>query len=193
MPSSDPVRLVVADDEPDMLSLLAEHFRSQGFEVHEASDGDAAVDLVSEVRPHAVLLDVMMPGQSGWEVCRHIKASPELKNTPVVMLTGIGETLNDMTSPLFGADAYFNKQDFDFGELGLTLRRVLEEHGTNVPAAKKPAAKKPAAKKTAAKKPAAKKTAAKKTAAKKPAAKKPAAKKPAAKKRASRKGASSST
>ncbi len=170
-----------------MIGLVGRHLRSLGLDVVEASDGDTAWKLAQERVPDLVLLDVMMPGMSGWEVCKRLKgpsADAAFANTGVIMLTGIGESLNEMTSPLFAADAWLDKP-FDFSDLSekvlATLARYGKVIGAAAPAAKKPAAKKPAAKKPAAKKPAAKKPAAKKPAAKKPAAKKPAAKKPAKK------------
>ncbi len=213
------LRALVAEDEPAMLSLNAGFLRQKGFEVTEASDGEQAWTLAEDGNFDLVLLDVMMPGMSGWEVCKRVKSSSRSKETAVVMLTGIGETLNDMTSSLFAADAWLNKP-YDFTELERKLREALAKYGKDMPdgasafyrhddepppsmpaeemgpsihkakgGAKKPAAKK----KAAAKKPAGKKAAAKKPAAKKaaPAAKKPAAKKaaPAAKKPAAKKPA----
>jgi DNA-binding response OmpR family regulator len=195
---SGKLKVLVAEDEPAMLSLVSRHVRNLGFEVAEAPDGDAAWKQAQKHHPDLVILDVMMPGMSGWEVCKRIKAHAAegtFGQTGVIMLTGIGENLNEMTSPLFAADAWLNKP-FDFADLDERIQEVLAKHAKSPqePAAKKPAAKKPAAKKPAAKKPAAKKAAAKKPAAKKaqvprpkgavtkPAAKKPAAKKPAAKK-----------
>ena len=199
-----------------MLNLVTNHLRGRDFQVIEASDGDTALELAQKHRPTLVVLDVMMPGMSGWEVCKRIKADRENDGkTGVIMLTGIGESLNDMTSPLFKADGWLDKP-FGLDQLDAKVDEVLaaldvprggaaakKPAAKKAPAAKKPAAKKPAAKKPAAKKPAvkkapaakkaaakkapaAKKPAAKKPAAKKPAAKKPAAKKPAAKKKASR-------
>ena len=203
------LKVLIADDEPQMLSLLSRHVKSFGFHVVDASDGDLAWELAQEHVPDLVLLDVMMPGMSGWDVCKRIKApnaEGTFASTGVIMLTGIGENLNEMTSPLFQADGWLNKP-FDFMDLDAKIREVLASHGKEAPqavvhvdddiddddepkpAVKKSPARKPAAKKSATKKPAAKKSAAKKTAAKKPAAKKSAAKKTAAKKTAAKKPA----
>ena len=214
MPTSTPL-VLVADDEPSMLELVARHLRTMNapkLEVIQASDGEEAWRLARKHLPDLVVLDVMMPGMSGWEVCRKIREDVALAHTGVVMLTGIGENLNQMTSPLYGADAYIDKpfefDDFDDkirdtlkartkqregivrppinGTAGAAKPMSADEGRSAKPAAKKAAAK-PAAKKAAAK-PAAKKAAAKpaaKKAAAKPAAKKAAAK-PAAKKAAAK-------
>ena len=208
MPTSTPL-VLVADDEPSMLELVARHLRTMNapkLEVIQASDGEEAWRLAREHLPDLVVLDVMMPGMSGWEVCRKIREDVALAHTGVVMLTGIGENLNQMTSPLYGADAYIDKP-FEFDDFDDKIRETLKartkqregivrppingtagaakpmsaEEGRSAKPAAKKAAPKPATKTKAVAKPAAKKAAAKKPAAKKAAAK-PAAKKTPAKK-----------
>jgi len=127
MPVQNPL-VLVADDEPSMLELVARHLRTMtdpAIEVIEASDGEQAWSLAQEHLPDLVVLDVMMPGMSGWEVCRKIREEIALAHTGVLMLTGIGENLNQLTSPLYGADAYIDKP-FDFGELDDKVRIALE-------------------------------------------------------------------
>jgi len=119
--------VLVADDEPSMLELVARHLSSHDnprLDILEASDGEEAWKLARERLPDLVVLDVMMPGMSGWEVCRKIREDVALAHTSVVMLTGIGENLNQMTSPLYGADAYLDKP-FDFHELDAKVEQAL--------------------------------------------------------------------
>lgn len=116
--------ILVADDDLHILSLVRNHMRKLGFHVLEASDGDEAMQLILENEPSLVILDVMMPGQTGWEVCRSIRENERTSRTGVIMLTGIGEHLNEMTSPLYGADASLDKP-FDFGELERLVNDVL--------------------------------------------------------------------
>ena len=123
--SRDDIVVLVADDEPSTLALVASHVRTKGYKVLEASDGDQAWQLAYEHLPDLVVLDVMMPGMSGWEVCRKIREAVSLAHTGVVMLTGIGENLNEMTSPLYGADTYIDKP-FEFTELDAKIRETLE-------------------------------------------------------------------
>ena len=127
MPTSAPL-VLVADDEPSMLELVARHLRTMNepkLEVIQASDGEEAWRLAREHLPDLVVLDVMMPGMSGWEVCRKIREDVALAHTGVVMLTGIGENLNQMTSPLYGADAYIDKP-FEFDDFDGKIRETLE-------------------------------------------------------------------
>jgi CheY-like chemotaxis protein len=117
--------VLIADDEPSTLALLGRHLRSRGYTVLEAADGDEAWELAHEHLPDLVILDVMMPGMSGWEVCRKVREAVSLAHTGVIMLTGIGETLNEMTSPLYGADAHVDKP-FEFASLDARIDEVLE-------------------------------------------------------------------
>lgn len=132
-----PPRVLVAEDEPAMLSLVARHLRNMGFSVIEASEGDVAWELAREQLPDLVILDVMMPGMSGWEICKRLKSDTSdgrpFARTGVIMLTGIGENLNEMTSPLFAADAWLNKP-FDFAELDARVRETLARYEKPLPA-----------------------------------------------------------
>jgi DNA-binding response OmpR family regulator len=125
MDSDSKIVVLVADDEPSTLAMVSSHLGSKGYEVLEASDGDQAWELAHEHLPHLVVLDVMMPGMSGWEVCRKIREAVSLAHTGVIMLTGIGENLNEMTSPLYGADAYVDKP-FEFANLDRKIRDTLK-------------------------------------------------------------------
>ncbi len=132
MPISQTPLVLVADDEPSMLELVARHLKTMEdpkLEVIEASDGEAAWRMAREHLPDLVVLDVMMPGMSGWEVCRKIREDIALAHTGVVMLTGIGENLNMMTSPLYGADAYIDKP-FEFDELDEKVKTALESRAS---------------------------------------------------------------
>jgi DNA-binding response OmpR family regulator len=120
--------VLVVDDDLEILNLTRSLMRRRGFSVIEASDGDEAIRQVLENRPDLVILDVMMPGQSGWEVCRSIRETDSLKNTGVIMLTGVGHSMNELTSPLYGADAYLDKP-FEFDALDALVTQVLEKHG----------------------------------------------------------------
>jgi len=146
--------VVVAEDEPAMLNLVASHLRRLGFTVHDAADGASAWKLIEAHKPDLIMLDVMMPEMSGWEVAKLVKApgavGGALANTPVLMLTGIGESMNAMTSPLF-ADGWLDKP-FEFNKLDEKIREMLEKYGKQMPvkgAAAAPQAK--PAKKVAAK------------------------------------------
>ena len=125
MARAEKTTVLVAEDDPQILALVTRRLAKLGFEVFDTSDGDEALTLVRQKRPDAVVLDVMMPGRTGWEVCRAIREDESLARTAVVMLTGIGERLNEMTSPLYGADDYLDKP-FEFPDLERKLKAAIQ-------------------------------------------------------------------
>jgi len=116
--------ILVADDDVEILALVTRNLRRMDATILEASDGEEALKIARREKPDLVVLDVMMPGMSGWEVCRAIREDAELNGTGVIMLTGIGERLNEMTSPLYGADDHLDKP-FDFEELERRVQALL--------------------------------------------------------------------
>jgi len=137
--------ILVADDDPDMLALVTRHLRTMKCKIVEASDGEMALALAHKELPELMILDVMMPGKSGWEVCKAVREDESLKDTGVIMLTGIGETLNAMTSPLYGADENIDKP-FEFPELDFKIKKVLSERRRAKKERAEAAGKKPKAK-----------------------------------------------
>jgi len=126
MANNESALILVADDEPSTLALVGNHLRARGYRVIEAADGDEAWDLCTRELPDLVVLDVMMPGMSGWEVCRRVREAVSLAHTGVIMLTGIGDTLNELTSPLYGADVYMDKP-FQFAKLVTAVEETLDK------------------------------------------------------------------
>ena len=116
--------VLCADDDLEILGLVTRHVKSLGATVLEASDGEEALRVARREKSDLIVLDVMMPGMSGWEVCRAVREDENLADTGVLMLTGIGERLNEMTSPLYGADDFLDKP-FDLEDLEAKLEDVL--------------------------------------------------------------------
>lgn len=119
------VRILVVDDEPEVLELLVPFLRGKGYTVSEAQDGDQALEKILTERPNIVVLDVMMPGLSGWEISRYVRERAELDPVRIIMATGIGKETNAATSPLYGADAYLDKP-FRLDALDRTVAEVIK-------------------------------------------------------------------
>ncbi|XDZ67076.1 phosphate regulon transcriptional regulator PhoB [Alphaproteobacteria bacterium LSUCC0684] len=118
------IRILIADDEANQLELLSFNLTQAGFSVTKAMDGQAALDLAEELRPDIVILDWMMPSLSGIEVCRMLRAMPETRMIPIIMLSARGEE-GDRTLGLdVGADDYITKP-FSPRELVSRVRAVL--------------------------------------------------------------------
>jgi DNA-binding response OmpR family regulator len=124
MASKDAARILVVDDDPEILAMLGTRLAKRGYAVSTASDGHRALELAMTERPDLVLLDVMMPGKSGWEVARAIRQDPTTHAIKIVMVTAIGEAVNELTSPLYGADAHVDKP-FEFEQLERVIGDLL--------------------------------------------------------------------
>ncbi len=126
--------VLIADDDPEILTLLSIRLGKRGYTVLEAADGLQTLQVARRSHPDLVLLDVMMPGKNGWEVARELRGDQALSDIGIVMLTAIGEKVNEMTSPLYGADDYIDKP-FNFEELERKIAAVIEhrrkERGTD--------------------------------------------------------------
>ncbi|MDQ7092601.1 response regulator transcription factor [Desulfosporosinus sp. PR] len=107
------IKVLLVDDEPNILQFLEMGLQNEGFEVRTAQDGMTGVTLAKEFRPHIVILDVMMPGMDGFEVCRMLKKT---ENVAIIMLTAKDEVEDRVKGLNLGADDYVMKP-FSFEEL----------------------------------------------------------------------------
>ena len=114
-------RILVVDDEVRYIRLREANLTSEGYEVLKATNGQAAVDIVSKNRPDLVLLDVMMPGISGFEACERIR---EFSSVPIIMVTAKGEEQDRVKGLDVGADDYIVKP-YAATELLARVRAVL--------------------------------------------------------------------
>jgi len=103
------VKLLVVDDSPTHLKLASEPFISEGWEVFTAGDGEEALEKARSEQPSVIILDVVMPKINGFQVCRQIKRSPELKDIKVVMLSSKTQESDIFWGRKQGADAYVTK------------------------------------------------------------------------------------
>ncbi|GAB3163853.1 response regulator transcription factor [Myceligenerans halotolerans] len=123
-------RLVVVDDEPNIRELLATSLRFAGFEVHAAADGNGALQLVRDLDPDLVVLDVMLPDMDGFTVTRRMRATG--KHAPVLFLTARDDTQDKIQGLTVGGDDYVTKP-FSLEEVVARIRAVLRRTGTPVP------------------------------------------------------------
>ncbi|MBA2661611.1 MAG: response regulator [Bradymonadaceae bacterium] len=119
--------ILLADDDPELRGMLKAHFATKDCDVIEGIDGADTLEQILVHHPNLVVLDVMMPELTGWEICKYVKERAEsFQHTGILMLTGIGPLNNELTSPLFGADDYIDKP-FEFSELEFKVRKVLSD------------------------------------------------------------------
>ncbi|MBX3634306.1 MAG: response regulator [Rubrivivax sp.] len=121
-------RILIADDEPNILISLEFLMKREGHEVLLARDGREALEAIRRERPALVLLDVMMPLATGFEVCAAVKGDEALKATKVLMLTAKGRETDIAKGLAMGADAYMTKP-FSTRELAERVRALLAPAG----------------------------------------------------------------
>ncbi len=117
-------RILIVDDEPNIVLSLEFLLRREGFEVEVAGDGEAALAALAERPADLVLLDVMMPKLNGFDVCQRIRAEPRWSRVRVIMLTARGRETERARGLQLGADAYVSKP-FSTKELIAEIRRLL--------------------------------------------------------------------
>ena len=117
--------VLVVDDEPVVREVVVKYLEREGFRTLEAGDGDSARDLLQRDSPGLVVLDVMLPGTDGLELCRWIRSRSDL---PVIMLTARGEEADRIVGLELGADDYVTKP-FSPRELATRVRTVLRRSG----------------------------------------------------------------
>ncbi len=117
-------RILVVDDEPDIRDVVRLTLESEGYEVHEAADGEEALEQIRRMNPHLILLDFKMPQMDGPQVCRTLKKDLLLQHLPIIMLTSKTEVSDKVEGIESGADDYLTKP-FDPHELLARVRMVL--------------------------------------------------------------------
>ncbi len=119
----DKKKILIADDEPN-IRLLVSGMLSRDYVVVAASNGEEAIALARRQKPCLILMDIMMPKMDGYAACSILKADPETKAIPVVMLTGVGHELNKKLAKQVGADGYITKP-FSMEELLEAVAHLL--------------------------------------------------------------------
>ena len=118
-------KVLIADDEQNIVISLEFLMKREGYQVEVANDGEEAVRRIRASRPDLVLLDVMMPKKSGFEVCQEVKSDPALGGVRILMLTAKGRDTEVAKGLALGADAYMTKP-FSTRELVDKVRSLLE-------------------------------------------------------------------
>jgi len=121
-PSALPRRVLLVEDEPGLVLTLTDRLKSEGYEVQAASDGPSGLDRATRERWDVILLDVMLPGASGFDVCRDLRQRGV--TTPVIMLTARGQIVDRVLGLKLGADDYLTKP-FDLMELSARIEVQL--------------------------------------------------------------------
>lgn len=101
--------ILIVEDEEDILALVTHNLSREGYQTRGLTSGDEALNAIADQTPDLVILDLMLPGLDGLEICRRIKAKPETSHIPIIMLTARGEEADIVTGLELGADDYITK------------------------------------------------------------------------------------
>ncbi len=127
-----PGKILLADDEPDILEIISYNLTSEGYEVICAKNGTQAIDLAKEHLPSMIILDIMMPGKNGIEVCKILRLQPEFKNTVIIFLSALNDEGTEIKGLETGADDYITKPISPkvlISKVNALFRRVAKEPG----------------------------------------------------------------
>jgi two-component system response regulator VicR len=118
--------ILVVDDNPDNAHIIRDYLGARGYPITVAYNGDDALKAFEEVKPALVLLDVMMPGRDGWQVCREMKQHPTLgRNVRIVMVTALDDWVNKRQALETGADDFVEKP-FELSKLVAAVERNMK-------------------------------------------------------------------
>ena len=128
MSEERPLKILVVDDEKDIVDLLAYNLEKEGYTAIRAYDGERALEQARSQRPDLLVLDLMLPGIKGVDVCRRLRSDPRTEGLPIIMLTAKGEEIDRVLGLEMGADDYITKP-FSVRELIARVRAVLRRAG----------------------------------------------------------------
>lgn len=116
--------LIVEDDEV-LLRALYLNFHKSEYTIATATDGDTAVKMAQRLKPDMVLLDLLLPKMNGFDALKNIKADPAIKETPVIILSNLGDDLDIAKAKALGAQDYFVKSNVKLSELSEKIKSLL--------------------------------------------------------------------
>ena len=123
-------KILIIEDEPNIRELVLYNLQANGYEGIQAEDGIMGITMVHTEKPDLILLDIMLPGKSGYDICRELRT--EGNNTPIIMLTAKNEEIDKVLGLEFGADDYISKP-FGIRELMARIKAVLRRYENTVP------------------------------------------------------------
>ncbi len=132
---SNQKKILIADDEVDILEILQFNLELEGYIVKTAKDGIDAIEKAKSFNPHLIILDNMMPGKTGMDVCRHLRSLSDFKNTLIIFLTALSDESNEVKGLEYGADDYLSKPirpKVLMSKVNALFRRVVVESGTTL-------------------------------------------------------------
>ncbi len=121
-------KICIIEDEKSILELYRTKLEGEHYQVFTASDGLEGMELLKKVSPHVVLVDLMMPNMTGYELMEKMKADQELRNIPIIILTNFDDTESINKTSHFDADFYLVKAQYSPSDVAHIVKEVLDSH-----------------------------------------------------------------
>ena len=121
-----PPKILIVDDEPNIVVPLQFLMEKNGYQVMVSASGEEALESISSFKPDLILLDIMLPGVDGYEVCQLINENPDWKNTKIIFLTAMGRDIDIAKGMTLSADAYITKP-FSISDVVEKVRGLLRD------------------------------------------------------------------
>ena len=128
-------KILIADDEPDILEIIEFNLQTEGYEVYTARNGDEAIDQAKKHNPELIILDIMMPGKNGIDVCNILRMQPVFKDTLIVFLSALSDEGTEIRGLEMGADDYLTKPispKILISKVNALFRRITKEDNENI-------------------------------------------------------------
>ncbi|HEV2830839.1 MAG TPA: response regulator, partial [Hanamia sp.] len=125
--------ILIADDEPDILEIISYNLQAEGYEVITAKNGNEALELAKHNKPDLIILDVMMPGKTGFEVCKILRTLPSFQETVIIFLTALNDDSTQIKGLETGGDDYLTKPISPkvlISRVNALFRRIIKETGS---------------------------------------------------------------
>lgn len=130
-------KILIADDEPDILEIIRFNLEKEGYHVDTAKNGIEAIEIAKKVLPDLVILDIMMPGRNGWEVCQQLRTMPAFRQTLIIFLTALSNEESEIKGLESGADDYLAKPirpNVLLSKVNALFRRIKNDEPTIIKA-----------------------------------------------------------
>jgi two-component system, OmpR family, alkaline phosphatase synthesis response regulator PhoP len=128
-----PRTILIADDEPDILEIVSFNLEAEGYNVITAKNGVEAIEAAKKNNPDLIILDVMMPGKTGFEVCEVLRVLPAFENTIIIFLTALNDDITEIKGLETGGDDYINKPISPrvlVSRVNALFRRIIKDNGS---------------------------------------------------------------
>jgi DNA-binding response OmpR family regulator len=122
---TNPAHILVVEDETFLVKIYTVKLKKEGFDVSIATDGEQAVKMASEIKPDIILLDLILPKMNGFEALEKMRQDPNLKKTPVIVLSNLGQDEDIKRAESLGATDYLVKANFSIQEVIAKIRATL--------------------------------------------------------------------